>query len=94
MLRRDLGGEKPEILLPLFGSQSRKRGLTTSKGGSKEEKPEQIFHGSTLYNGAVVSLAPPVGGQRQGFYGIPGLRRDYRQQCLVSLELSPIDRLV
>jgi hypothetical protein len=36
VFRRDLVGEKLEILSPLFGSQSRKRSFTMSEVGSKE----------------------------------------------------------
>jgi hypothetical protein len=46
VFRRDLVGEKLEILLPLFGSQSRKRSFTMSKVGSKEQDAEQFLHRS------------------------------------------------
>jgi hypothetical protein len=44
VFRRDLVGEKLEILSPLFGSQSRKRSFTMSKVGSKEQDAEQFLH--------------------------------------------------
>src|SRR5688572_6309383 len=44
VFRRDLVGEKLEILSPLFGGQSRKRSFTMSKGGSKEQDAEQFLH--------------------------------------------------
>src|SRR5687768_974128 len=44
VFRRDLVGEKLEILSPLFGSQSRKRSFSMSKVASKEQDAEQFFH--------------------------------------------------
>src|SRR5688572_26286286 len=44
VLRRDLVGEKLEILSPLFGSQSRKRSFTMSQVAGKEQDAEQFLH--------------------------------------------------
>jgi hypothetical protein len=45
VFRRDLVGEKLEILSPLIGSQSGKRSFTMSKVGSKEQQEaEQFLH--------------------------------------------------
>src|SRR5690606_235123 len=48
VFRRDLVGEKLEILSPLFGSQSRKRRFTMSKIGSKEQDAEQFLQSTIL----------------------------------------------
>src|SRR4029079_10556929 len=50
VFRRDLVGEKLEILSPLFGCQSRKRSFTMSKGGSKEQDAEQFLHKTSRGN--------------------------------------------